>query len=248
MSRGLFREFRAVQTWLFDFDNTIAALEPKVDWAGSRVKLEAFLRREGVAESIFKEIPKGNLPLYDALLGRILRGESVSIGSGLAQTDPMELMQIASTMIESYELIGAVVAEPLPGAPELLQRLVGRGSQVVIVTSNSSRTVRSWIERFELTRCIEGIVGRDSMLPLKPAPDMVRRALTQAMGTAEEVCFVGDSEADALAADRSGLRFLGIAASEAKRKQLEPYHPIALFANPAELQSRLLDDYENMTN
>ncbi len=240
MSHNQSFDLKSVRTWLFDFDNTIAALEPKVDWAGSRVKLEVFLRREGVDEAIFAAIPKGNLPLYDALLGRILRGEPVSIGGGIAQTDPMELMRVASTMIESYELIGAAVAEPLPGAPELLQWLVGCGSQVIIVTSNSSRTVRSWIERFELTRCIEGIVGRDSMLPLKPAPDMVRRALAQARGAVEEVCFVGDSEADALAAARSGLRFFGIAANEAKRRQLETYHPIAMFRNPAELQGLIL--------
>ena len=58
---------RAAKLWLFDFDNTVAALEREVDWPGSRRELEAFLRAEGVDEKIFVEIPKGNLPLYAAL-------------------------------------------------------------------------------------------------------------------------------------------------------------------------------------
>src|ERR1700687_2918314 len=59
--------------WLFDFDNTLAALEREVDWPGSRRELEAYLRAEGVDQEIFAEIPKGNLPLYAALHSRWLR-------------------------------------------------------------------------------------------------------------------------------------------------------------------------------
>src|SRR5580704_3515151 len=59
--------------WLFDFDNTLAALEREVDWPGSRRELEAYLRDQGVAREIFVEIPKGNLPLYAALHSRWLR-------------------------------------------------------------------------------------------------------------------------------------------------------------------------------
>ena len=36
--------------WMFDFDNTIARLEPEVDWAGGRLMLEpdpALHRRAG---------------------------------------------------------------------------------------------------------------------------------------------------------------------------------------------------------
>ena len=38
-----------------DFDNTLAALKPQVDWAASRRELEAYLRSEGVGDSIFTE-------------------------------------------------------------------------------------------------------------------------------------------------------------------------------------------------
>ena len=41
------------QLWLFDFDNTLAALEREVDWPGGRRELEAALRAMGVEAKIF---------------------------------------------------------------------------------------------------------------------------------------------------------------------------------------------------
>ncbi|MGH7841364.1 MAG: hypothetical protein ACREQT_07540, partial [Candidatus Binataceae bacterium] len=63
-----------MSAWLFDFDNTLVALESEVDWAASRVELEAYLRREGVGDAIFAEIPRGNLPLYEAIRARLMAG------------------------------------------------------------------------------------------------------------------------------------------------------------------------------
>src|SRR5882672_8982768 len=60
--------------WMFDFDNTLAPLEPAVDWAGSRRELEAWLASQGVAQALFEEFPRGNLVLYEALRARLCAG------------------------------------------------------------------------------------------------------------------------------------------------------------------------------
>src|SRR5580704_9652809 len=60
------------QLWIFDFDNTIARLEPEVDWAGGRRELEPTLRGLGVPEDLFEKFPRGNLPLYSATRTRLL--------------------------------------------------------------------------------------------------------------------------------------------------------------------------------
>src|SRR5580698_2338680 len=92
--------------WLFDFDNTLAALEREVDWAGSRRALEAYLRAEGVDGGIFAEIPKGNLPLYSALHSRWLRA---SLDPPHIAMPPLviaeAILQRASEIIERHELI-----------------------------------------------------------------------------------------------------------------------------------------------
>jgi phosphoglycolate phosphatase-like HAD superfamily hydrolase len=229
-----------IRAWLFDFDNTIAALEPQVDWAGSRNELEIFLRSAGIADTIFAEIPKGNLPLYDALYHRLLKREppdAIAV-AGRARSEPRELLREASALIEVHELIGAERAEPLPGAIELLHALAARDNPVLIVTSNSSRTVAHWLERFGLRQCVKSIIGRDSMLPLKPAPDTINLAIERAAQPARAARFVGDSDADALAAKRAAVPFYGIARDAEKRARLLAQGAIEVFRDPANLAAR----------
>ena len=153
--------------WMFDFDNTIARLEPEVDWAGGRKILEPYLRSIGAPDELFTRIPRGNLPLYDAY--RTLTHDS-------DQPNVTEVLQHASAIIEKIELAGVDRAQPLEGATEILAALKASGAAIAIVTSNSSKTVQRWFDRHG-GASVDAIVGRDTLLGLKPAPDMVIRAL-----------------------------------------------------------------------
>jgi phosphoglycolate phosphatase-like HAD superfamily hydrolase len=185
--------------WLFDFDNTLAALEREVDWPGSRRELEAWLRTEGVNEEIFAEIPKGNLPLYAALQSRWLRAPLAAPRAASAIPPPAAaplgaaartavmpparaeaILRHASEIIERHELVGAERAAPTPGAIELLRAIAARGAVAIIVTSNSTRTVAQWLDRHRVGDLVRAIVGRDSLLALKPSPEMIVRALDRA--------------------------------------------------------------------
>jgi HAD superfamily hydrolase (TIGR01509 family) len=217
------------RVWLFDFDNTLAALEKHIDWATSRRELEAFLRSEGIDEAIFREFPSRNLPLYNALLTRLLLG---SPGNAA-------LMRRASAIIEAYELRGVEHAAPLPGATELLLALRARNKRIAIVTSNSSRTVICWLARYRLTVEIGAIVGRDNLLPLKPAPEMIQRALELSDGAAPEAVLVGDSEADLHAAHRAHVGFFGVAANLDARTRLKALGACEVFSSPGDLAHHL---------
>jgi HAD superfamily hydrolase (TIGR01509 family) len=221
---------REARLWLFDFDNTLAALEQQVDWAASRRELESFLRSEGIDEAIFSEFPSRNLPLYNALLTRMLDD-----GSRYATA----LMLHASTIIESYELRGVEHAAPLPGAIELLLALRAQHKHIAIVTSNSSRTVTRWLVRHRLEVAVGAIVGRDSLLPLKPASEMIRRALELSDGTAPEAVLVGDSEADLQAAHRAQVGFFGVAVNPEARSRLERLGAHEVFSSPRDLARHL---------
>ena len=121
-----------------------------------------------------------------------------------------EGLRRASEIIEKIELAGVDRAQPLEGAIETLHALKETGAAVAIVTSNSSRTVQRWFDRNRAVS-IDAIVGRDTMLGLKPAPDMLIRALELFSVDRSQAAFVGDSEADLLAAQSCGVRFYGIA-------------------------------------
>ncbi len=101
--------------WMFDFDNTIARLEPEVDWAGGRLILEPYLRSIGAPDELFARVPRGNLPLYDAYRNL-----------ALAEFSPphmAEALRHASEIIEKIELAGVDRAQPLEGAIEILAAL-----------------------------------------------------------------------------------------------------------------------------
>ena len=200
--------------WLFDFDNTIARLEPEVDWAGGRLQLEPFLRSVGAPADIFEQIPRGNLPLYDAY-------RKLLVANGIGPNENQNLRS-ASAMIEKIEMAGVDRAQPLEGALELLAALRDGGAAIAIVTSNSSRTIKRWFQVNPIgpPNSISVIVGRDSMLALKPAPDMIIRALEELSARPYQAAFVGDSEADLLAASAAHLRFYGIAHDDASRDRL----------------------------
>jgi phosphoglycolate phosphatase-like HAD superfamily hydrolase len=239
----LMHELPSARVWLIDFDNTLAALEPEVDWAASRVELERFLRSAGVADTIFREIPRGNLPLYEKLRARLTAStakDSRSPDLVPVDCDHTALLTAASAIIESYELRGSARARECSGTTTLLSVLRERRCRIAIVTSNSSRTVRDWLAREGLAERIDAIVGRDTLLPLKPAPDMVLRALTEVDSAPHDAVMVGDSTADAEAAKAARVRFCGIASSIEKRTQLAAGGASAVFSSPADLTAKLL--------
>jgi HAD superfamily hydrolase (TIGR01509 family) len=232
------------RVWLFDFDNTLVALEPEVDWAASRLELERYLRQAGVGEAIFREVPKGNLPLYEKLRRRLMEhaGEDAAGGAdgALRGVSSATLLAGVSELIEAYELRGAERAQPLSGAISLLHAVRARSRPIAIVSSNSSRTVGRWLERHGLNAMVDCIVGRDSLLPLKPAPDMLVRALTLTSAAVAEAVFVGDSAADAGAAQAAGVAFYGIAATVERRERLRLDGARGIFGAPADLAERLI--------
>lgn len=216
--------------WMFDFDNTIARLEPEVDWAGGRLILEPYLRSVGAPDELFARIPRGNLPLYDAYRTLTLHDTD--------RPTVIETLQHASEIIEKLELAGVDRAQPLEGAIEILAALKASGAALAIVTSNSSKTVQRWFDR-NGGASIDAIVGRDTLLGLKPAPDMVTRALELFSVDRSDAAFVGDSDADIRAAQTCGVRFYGIAPTDSARDRLLAAGAEEIFGSPAALAIHL---------
>ncbi len=222
-----------IALWLFDFDNTLALLEPEVDWAASRRELEAFLRKSGTPCDLLEQFPIGNLLLYDALRSRLLASDVAhdSAAPGASRA----ILNRASAIIEKHELAGVDRAAPTQGALDLLRSLEARGVPIAIVTSNCSRTVARWMRRNRLAGVIRTIVGRDSMLALKPAPDMVERALELCGAPAAAAALVGDSSADFNSAAAAGVRFYGVAIRPESRDALVSAGATEIFGSPAAL-------------
>ena len=223
----------AAQLWMFDFDNTLVALEETVDWAQSRRELEPMLAAAGCPAELFAEFPRGNLLLYDAVAHRL------AASAFTPMIPPRELLQRASHIIEYHELAGVDRAQPLPGAVDLLTELAKRQVPVAIVTSNSSRTAVRWLARARLVHTVRIVVGRDTLLALKPASDMIWRALEHCKVAASAALFIGDSDADLKAARAAAVRFFAIAPNPQRRARMTEGGADAVLSSPAELFEEL---------
>jgi phosphoglycolate phosphatase len=151
----------------------------------------------------------------------------------------LEALRHASEIIEKIELAGVDRAQPLEGAVEILAALKASGAAVAIVTSNSSKTVARWFDRNGGGLSIDAIVGRDTLLGLKPAPDMLLRALEIFSLDRSDAAFVGDSDADLRAAQSCDVRFYGIAATDGARDRLLATGATEIFGSPAALAVHL---------
>lgn len=113
----------------------------------------------------------------------------------------------------------ALTAEPTPGAEEFVRLMAARGRTLAITTNNAPRAVAAYLKARDLDAVFGNrIYGRDPDDPslMKPHPDCLRRA-TRALGAAPADCLmIGDSVADAQAANAAGVPFLGYARTRAR--------------------------------
>jgi phosphoglycolate phosphatase-like HAD superfamily hydrolase len=149
--------------WMFDFDNTLAPLEPAVDWAKSRRELQAWLSAQGVAEALFEELPSGTLVLYETLRRRLCAG-------GDTARAVLARGEIADILSNGHDVLSAGHSNGHNGGPE---RGSDREAAAAIRALLSGAS--AIIERHELARVRE----------VAPAPGAIEllRALRAAGGS-----------------------------------------------------------------
>ncbi len=91
------------------------------------------------------------------------------------------------------------------GARDVLDHLRGDGVHLGICTNKPAALAAAVLEGLNLTYYFSSIVAADGNLPLKPAPDMLRKCLSDLNVAAGQAVMVGDSEADAGAAQAAGV-------------------------------------------
>ena len=109
--------------------------------------------------------------------------------------------------------------KPAPGARDLLRRVHGTGSTVVIVTSAEEKELEWLLAPLDCAEAIDEVVHGESVPAAKPAPDLFQSALARTGSSAAHVVAVGDTGWDIEAARRAGIDCLavetgGIAACE----------------------------------
>lgn len=164
---------------VYDLDGTLVRL--RTDWRGAERAVKAVFDEAAVP---VETDSKGVWELF-----------SVAEAHGLGEA--------VERRVAEYEREGAVTSIRLPAADELESLAVPVG----VCSLNCEEACRIALETHDLTDHVDVVVGRDTVAERKPDPEPLLAAVRGLEATPRETLFVGDSERDAVCADRAGTRF-----------------------------------------
>lgn len=124
-----------------------------------------------------------------------------------------------------------------PGAHELLERLRNDGVELVIATSASEKDLKALLKQARLEDLIDDSTNSDEAESSKPAPDIVQAALEKAGVPASRTVMLGDTPYDVKAAERAGVRIIGLRCGGWNDRELKGAAEV--YQDPADL----LDNY-----
>ena len=116
---------------------------------------------------------------------------------------PIERAQHANNILLSTEREAAEQAAINEGATELVHTLKDRGLKLALVTNNHREAMHIVLQRYGLT--FDTALSRDDGT-LKPAPDLIIKALNQLNAHPHEAIGIGDSQYDILACEAAGVQ------------------------------------------
>ena len=113
-----------------------------------------------------------------------------------------------------------MIVEPFPHVIETLRKLHQRGFVLGVASSRNHCSLDGYVRQMALDNIFTSIVAGDDVEHVKPAPDMVWRALKEMNGEIEEALVVGDMTFDVDMAHNAGCKACAVTYGNGTREQL----------------------------
>jgi HAD superfamily hydrolase (TIGR01549 family) len=136
------------------------------------------------------------------------------------------------------ELIDEV--RPLPGARDLLIRLLELGYRVVLASSAHREEVERYVELLDAHDLVEAWMTSADVERTKPHPDLITTA-AERLGGADRLVVIGDTAWDVAAANSAGLPSIGVLSGGFGAAELYDAGCSAVYTDAAELAAHLED-------
>jgi HAD superfamily hydrolase (TIGR01509 family) len=173
---------------------------------------------------IHRAIGMGSDKLLDHLLGPDRDRES---------DDPMRAAHLALYTTYWERL------RPLPGAADLLRACAARGLRVVLASSASKKELGALRRALDADDVVHTATSASDVDASKPDPDIIAVALREAGLSTDHALLVGDSVWDVLAAERAGIRCVGVTCGGTSAAELREAGAVETYDDPAALYENL---------
>ena len=135
--------------------------------------------------------------------------------------DADEGMACAATYREiSQENKKAMIVQPSPHGLEALRGLYHKCYVLVMASIRKYCSLDGYVKQMQLEDIFSSIVAGDDVEHVKPAPDMVFKALGEMKGTIDETIVVGDMNFDVDMAHHAGCKACAVTYGNGTRQQL----------------------------
>jgi len=181
---------------LFDLDGTL--LDTAADIARA---LNRTLAERGWAP----------LPVSDVarMIGRgspiLIERAAAAQGQALSETDQAAMVERFFEHYGALEEADESDAQAYPGASDTLRTLHESGVRVAVVTNKQHRFAKALLERLDLMRWVDVVVGGDTCERRKPDPQPLLFACESLAVPASQALMVGDSINDVSAARAANI-------------------------------------------
>jgi HAD superfamily hydrolase (TIGR01509 family) len=186
---------------------------------------------DGPVCSIFAGYPAPEVAEH---LREVVRSKGIVVeGTILAEADPLEVLEyvaenhpdildLVDEALIAAEIQAAASAEPSEGAHQFIEHVAQLRTPLIVVSNNSAPAIEAYLQAHNLSRFVDGVVGRSFARPdrMKPNPWPILRAVDLAGVAASSCVLVGDSATDVIAAHAAGARCIGVANRPYKERTL----------------------------
>lgn len=127
-----------------------------------------------------------------------------------AALTPDALDRVTDDMVAIYSARLTDLTTVMPGAIDAVRTLAANGVPMGVVTNKPRGAAVAILAHFGLFEPMGIVIGGDSGLPRKPAPDMILAALSALGAGAGEAVMVGDGAADIDSGKAAGVRTVAV--------------------------------------
>ncbi len=219
---------------IWDLDGTIFnisdALKKAVDDGIDKYQLT--IKRDEVMEEIAHLIEEiQNYPIPKILLNsyNLLK---VNFLEGISFFKKLRIAVFLFNQFNKYKDAGSTIYE---GVDDLITKLFDKKLKLAILTNNKSQYAKDVLDKFNLTRCFDVIIGFNEVSEVKPNPEGIQIILNKWKIKPSEAIFIGDMTTDVDAGKSANVKMICVASGLAQKEALREHKPDILVNNTNEL-------------
>jgi HAD superfamily hydrolase (TIGR01509 family) len=129
--------------------------------------------------------------------------------------------------------------QPLEGARRLIEDLKGNGHTVVLASSAKSEELEHYLTLLDARSLADDWTDSSDVEQTKPEPDLLLAALEKVGADAKDAVMIGDSVWDCRAAERAGVRSVGVLTGGFSEQELMEAGASKVYAAVDELRQSL---------